>query len=73
MYKLRGGFLVRPLTIALALGAAGAFLSWLEETVRLGAQSALPLARRSASGPGHSRRLVWPSWRTCDGPARPYG
>src|ERR1017187_10219254 len=33
MYNLRGGFLVRPLTIALALGAAGAFLSWLEETV----------------------------------------
>jgi uncharacterized membrane protein len=33
MYNLRGGFLVRPLTIALALGAAGAFLSWLEEAV----------------------------------------
>ena len=33
MYNLRGGFLVRPLTIALALGGAGAFLSWLEETV----------------------------------------
>src|ERR1039457_2134535 len=31
IYNLRGGFLVRPLTIALALGAAGAFLSWLEE------------------------------------------
>ena len=31
MYNLRGGFLVRPLTIALALGCAGAFLSWLEE------------------------------------------
>ena len=31
MYNLRGGFLVRPLTIALALGFAGAFLSWLEE------------------------------------------
>jgi uncharacterized membrane protein len=31
MYNLRGGFLIRPLTIALALGAAGAFLSWLEE------------------------------------------
>src|ERR1039458_9137892 len=30
-YNLRGGFLVRPLTIALALGCAGAFLSWLEE------------------------------------------
>ncbi len=31
MYQLRGGFLVRPLAIALALGAAGATLSWLEE------------------------------------------
>jgi uncharacterized membrane protein len=32
MYNLRGGFLVRPLIIALALGGAGALLSWLEET-----------------------------------------
>ena len=32
MYNLRGGFLVRPLTIALALGFAGAILSWLEKT-----------------------------------------
>ncbi|MGP0075829.1 MAG: DUF2254 domain-containing protein [Bryobacteraceae bacterium] len=32
MYNLRGGFLVRPLTITLVLGFAGAFLSWLEET-----------------------------------------
>jgi len=31
MYNLRGGFLVRPLTIALALGCAGALLSWFEE------------------------------------------
>jgi len=31
MYNLRGGFLVRPLTIALVLGCAGALLSWLEE------------------------------------------
>jgi uncharacterized membrane protein len=31
MYNLRGGFLIRPLTIALALGCAGAFLPWLEE------------------------------------------
>ncbi len=31
MYNLRGGFLVRPLIIALALGAAGALLSWFEE------------------------------------------
>src|SRR5579864_9473151 len=31
MYNLRGGFLIRPLTIALALGCTGALLSWLEE------------------------------------------
>ena len=31
MYNLRGGFLIRPLTIAVTLGCAGAFLSWLEE------------------------------------------
>jgi uncharacterized membrane protein len=33
MYNLRGGFLVRPLAIALTLGCAGALLSWLEEAV----------------------------------------
>jgi uncharacterized membrane protein len=32
-YALRGGFLVRPLIIALLLGAAGAILSSLEETI----------------------------------------
>jgi uncharacterized membrane protein len=32
MYNLRGGFLLRPLIIALTLGFAGAILSWLEET-----------------------------------------
>ena len=32
MYNLRGGFLVRPLIIALVLGSLGAVLSWLEET-----------------------------------------
>jgi len=31
MYNLRGGFLIRPLTIALVLGFAGASMSWLEE------------------------------------------
>jgi uncharacterized membrane protein len=31
MYNLRGGFLIRPLTIASALGCAGVLLSWLEE------------------------------------------
>lgn len=33
MYNLRGGFLVRPLSIALVLGAVGAVLSELEESV----------------------------------------
>ena len=32
MYNLRGGFLVRPLTITLVLGLTGALLSWLEES-----------------------------------------
>jgi len=32
-YNLRGGFLVRPLTIALTLGCAGALFSWWEEAV----------------------------------------
>jgi len=32
MYNLRGGFLVRPLAIALTLGCAGAVFSWLEES-----------------------------------------
>jgi len=31
MYNLRGGFLIRPLIIALVLGCTGALLSWLEE------------------------------------------
>jgi uncharacterized membrane protein len=32
-YDMRGGFLVRPLAIALALGCTGAVLSWAEEAV----------------------------------------
>lgn len=32
MYNLRGGFLLRPLIIALTLGFAGAALSWVEES-----------------------------------------
>jgi len=32
LYNLRGGFLLRPLIIALSLGCAGALLTWLEET-----------------------------------------
>ena len=35
MYALRGGFLIRPLVIALVLGAAGAILSSLEEASSL--------------------------------------
>ncbi len=33
IYNLRGGFLVRPLAIALTLGCAGALLSWAEEAI----------------------------------------
>ena len=33
MYSLRGGFLIRPLVIAVVLGVTGAVLSALEETV----------------------------------------
>ena len=32
LYNLRGGFLLRPLIIALTLGFAGALLTWMEET-----------------------------------------
>jgi uncharacterized membrane protein len=32
VYNLRGGFLIRPVTIALALGCCGAALSWIEES-----------------------------------------
>jgi uncharacterized membrane protein len=32
IYNLRGGFLVRPVAIALVLGCAGAGLSWIEES-----------------------------------------
>ena len=32
-YNLRGGFLVRPLIIALTLGCLGSILSFLEESV----------------------------------------
>jgi uncharacterized membrane protein len=31
-YNLRGGFLIRPVLIALALGCGGALLSWMEES-----------------------------------------
>jgi uncharacterized membrane protein len=43
MYNLRGGFLIRPLTIALALGLGGASLSWIEETFP-GAADWVPVA-----------------------------
>lgn len=32
VYNLRGGFLVRPVTIALVLACSGAVLSWIEES-----------------------------------------
>ena len=32
LYNLRGGFLIRPVTIALTLGCGGAVLSWIEES-----------------------------------------
>jgi uncharacterized membrane protein len=32
IYNLRGGFLIRPVTIALVLGLSGAVLSWIEES-----------------------------------------
>jgi uncharacterized membrane protein len=35
IYALRGGFLIRPLVIAVVLGAGGAVLSWLEEAAPL--------------------------------------
>ena len=64
MYNLRGGFLIRPLTIALALGCAGALLSWLEEefpAVSAWVPTVLfPSHADPAGGPGHSgghRRL----------------
>ena len=67
MYNLRGGFLVRPLGIALTLGCAGALLSWLEEaTPAIGqwAPGVLSLRIRTRK----SRKLFWevlppPSWR----------
>jgi hypothetical protein len=33
MYAVRGGFLIRPLVIAMILGASGAVLSSLEEAI----------------------------------------
>ena len=50
-YGLRGGFLVRPLTIALTLGAAGAFFSWLEETFPATAARALSAVFPSQADP----------------------
>ena len=35
LYAFRGGFLIRPLLIVLALGTAGAALSSFERSVRL--------------------------------------
>ena len=50
-YNLRGGFLVRPLIIALSLGCLGAVLSWIEETAHgfshVGARAAFPIELRT--------------------------
>ena len=58
-YALRGGFLVRPLVIAVVLGLCGAVLSSVEEAVAggggLGALDAVPLAS------GRRRSLRWSS------------
>jgi len=51
MYNLRGGFLVRPLIIALSLGAAGALLSWLEEVFPLVSNLAPPVLFPSRADP----------------------
>ena len=57
-YSMRGGFLVRPLTIALTLGCAGAVLSALEEAMSsltaLAPRVVVSLARRSAGGAGRA-------------------
>jgi len=50
-YSLRGGFLVRPLTIALALGAAGAIFSSLEETFPADAARGLSVLFPSQTDP----------------------
>ena len=49
MYNLRGGFLVRPLSIALTLGCAGGALAWSEEAIPAFSQWA-----PSALFPSHS-------------------
>jgi hypothetical protein len=52
MYALRGGFLVRPLVIAVVLGAFGALVSSLEEAAPLAAlgDRAFYFARVRTSG-----------------------
>jgi hypothetical protein len=52
MYNLRGGFLIRPLTIALVLGCAGAVLSLTEEEFPAWASQVQPfgLPTRPAKG-----------------------
>jgi hypothetical protein len=60
-YAFRGGFLIRPFIIALALGAAGAVFSWLEEDVpAIGSLDPVPIASRSAGCPGHPSRSCLP-------------
>ena len=59
MYNLRGGFLVRPLTIALALGCAGAFLSWLEEPFPEARPGCQPPSSRRTPTPGRAGHSGW--------------
>jgi len=60
MYNLRGGFLVRPLAITVALGCAGALLSEAEEAFpefSVWVPKALfSVTRRPSGGTSHSRR-----------------
>jgi hypothetical protein len=54
LYALRGGFLVRPLAIALVLGAAGAVLSSLEESISgISSWVQLFFFHRSGTQPSH--------------------
>ena len=59
LYGLRGGFLVRPLIIALILGMAGAILSFAEEYVSA-LNAWIPNSVSSASrSPGRSNDPCW--------------
>ena len=71
-YNLRGGFLVRPLAIALALGCAGAMLSWLEETFPLLSDIVPRALFPSHSDPQVAQFIVTQTPDTSDMPDAPY-